>query len=324
MPTPKTKYIILPFIVLCMNGSLWLEGTIYKTQGSLFLISHGENFWRNIFRVLNSYLRGSTKRIDLEIRLNGQTHRVRSDKRGNFKLNLSCKEKDVVDLEQLKVFLVKKDRKMRLGIPEPFNHCYFTYTDSPIGVVSDIDDTVLVTHTLNTFRKMRTLLVKNALRRKAVKKMKDFYQEFHHRGYPFFYVSNSESNLFPMIRLFLEHNHFPIGPVFLKPYVEWSQIFEKRKRQETGLHKKEKITFLLNALPEMNFILIGDDSQKDPEIYAELAHTFPGRIREIYIRMVKHRVSSKRQILKSKVEESLDTNFIFFDDPEQILVRRVV
>jgi phosphatidate phosphatase APP1 len=302
-----------------MKGSLWLEGTIYKTQKNLFRIKHNEYFWRNVFRVMHSYLRGATKSKNLEIELNGANHKVRSNSRGHFKMSLSCNNGMAVDLNQLQVYLLKKNSKIRIQIPEPFDHCYFSYGNVKTAVISDIDDTVLVTHTLNTFRKVRTLLVKNALKRKAVKEMKDLYQKFSLKGYPFFYVSNSESNLFPLIRLFLEHNHFPIGPVFLKPFVKWNQIFKKKKRPATVSHKKEKITFVLNSLKTTDFILIGDDSQKDPEIYADISKAFPGRIKKIYIRSVKKTITPKRYKLQSEVERSPGTNFVFFKKPEEIM-----
>ena len=306
-------------MVLCMKGSLWLEGTIYKTPKKLFNIKHNEYFWRNVFRVMHSYLRGASKSRILEIKLNGENHNIRTNSKGHFKINLFCDNDMAVDLSQLQVFMLKDKRKIRLQIPEPFNHCYFSYGNEKKAVISDIDDTVLVTHTLNTFRKARTLLIKNAHKRKAVKEMKDLYQHFDQKGYSFFYVSNSESNLFPLIRIFLEHNHFPIGPIFLKPFVKWNHIFKKKKRSPNNSHKKEKITFLLEALKDMEFTLIGDDSQKDPEIYAEISRTYPGRIKHIYIRSVKKTVTPKRYKLKAEVEKSCGTDFVFFKEPKEIM-----
>lgn len=306
-------------MVLCMKGSLWLEGTIYKTPKKLFNIKHNEYFWRNVFRVMHSYLRGASRTRKLEIDLKGVSHEVRTNNKGHFKINLKCDNGQAVDLRQLQIFILKENRKIRLQIPEPFHHCYFSYDNENRAVISDIDDTVLVTHTLNTFRKARTLLVKNAHKRKAVKEMKDLYQQFDQKGYSFFYVSNSESNLFPLIRLFLEHNHFPIGPIFLKPFMKWNQIFRKKKRSPVASHKKEKITFLLNSLKDMEFTLIGDDSQKDPEIYADISRAFPGRIKQIYIRSVRKTITAKRKRLKSELERSPGTDFIFFREAGEIM-----
>ena len=43
---------------------------------------------------------------------------------------------------------------------------------------------------------------------------------------------------------------------------------------------------LFETFPDLPFILIGDTSQKDPEIYREIVRAFPGRIPAVYIRNV--------------------------------------
>ena len=311
--------MILPFIILYINNKLWLEGHIYKTKKSLFLIKHKEHFWRNVLRVLHSYLRGSTKSIHLEIHFNGEIHQLKTNKSGQFDHFISCPDCISPDLSQLQVHLLKGRHKIRLEVPEPFNHCYFSFQGKNRAVISDIDDTVLVTHTRNTLKKFRTLLVKNAFKRKAVKEMREFYETFAEKGYPFLYVTNSESNLFPIIRLFLEHNRFPIGPVFLKSYVKWSQLFNKRGNTLRNGHKKDKIKFIFKSFPGMTFILIGDDSQKDPEIYAELAREYPERVKEIYIRHVKKNSRKKRIHIKHKIEKEYGIRFNFFMTPSQII-----
>jgi phosphatidate phosphatase APP1 len=42
----------------------------------------------------------------------------------------------------------------------------------------------------------------------------------------------------------------------------------------------------MDANPSLPFILIGDTSQKDPEIYREIVKAYPGRVMAIYIRNV--------------------------------------
>jgi len=316
---PNTKYVILPFIVLFIDNTLWMEGNVYKTKRSLFIIKHKEHYWRNIIRVLNSYFRGSTKKMNLEIQFNNESHQITTDKRGLFNFSVPCVKCNTPDLSHLHVYLLDDKKKIKLEVPEPFTHCFFSFQDKTTAVISDIDDTILVTHTLNTFKKIRTLLVKNALKRKSVKAMRTFYQQFSAEGFPFFYVSNSETNLFPMIRLFLEHNKFPVGPIFLKSFVKWNHVYKRRKQSNKGMHKKEKIEFLIKAFPNLNFILIGDDSQQDPEIYTEFAQTYSKRISGIYIRNVKKSISKKRQVQKSQIEKIHKTKVVYFKNPEKIV-----
>uniref|UniRef100_UPI0030F65900 App1 family protein n=1 Tax=uncultured Wocania sp. TaxID=2834404 RepID=UPI0030F65900 len=41
--------------------------------------------------------------------------------------------------------------------------------------------------------------------------------------------------------------------------------------------------------PNLKFILIGDSGEHDPDIYLEIAETYPDRILAIYLRSVNHK-----------------------------------
>jgi phosphatidate phosphatase APP1 len=48
------------------------------------------------------------------------------------------------------------------------------------------------------------------------------------------------------------------------------------------------VTALLARLPQVPFLLIGDDVQEDPELYANVALQHPGRVPAIWIRAVRN------------------------------------
>ena len=48
----------------------------------------------------------------------------------------------------------------------------------------------------------------------------------------------------------------------------------------------------MGDFPDMKFILIGDDGQKDPTTYATIAKRYPGRVLAIGIRQLSPRESS--------------------------------
>lgn len=54
-------------------------------------------------------------------------------------------------------------------------------------------------------------------------------------------------------------------------------------------HKFEKIVGLFKMYPKLPFVLVGDNGQHDPEIYARIAQIYPERIKATYIRTVKKR-----------------------------------
>ena len=54
-------------------------------------------------------------------------------------------------------------------------------------------------------------------------------------------------------------------------------------------HKLEYAEQLMEDFPDMKFILIGDDGQKDPTTYATIARRYPGRVLAIGIRQLSPR-----------------------------------
>jgi phosphatidate phosphatase APP1 len=75
---------------------------------------------------------------------------------------------------------------------------------------------------------------------------------------------------------------------------------------KTGKTKHEgkflRIVRILEAFPQQQFILFGDNTQRDPWIYASIAKKCPGKIFAIYIRNV---ISSHEEETKKILEEAV-------------------
>jgi hypothetical protein len=79
-------------------------------------------------------------------------------------------------------------------------------------------------------------------------------------------VSSSPWNIYDVIGEFLELQRIPMGPICLRDWdIELSALSSNRLKT----HKEPLIREILELYPELPFILIGDTSQKDPEIYRE-------------------------------------------------------
>ncbi|QIE60238.1 DUF2183 domain-containing protein [Rasiella rasia] len=163
--------------------------------------------------------------------------------------------------------------------------------ESSFGVISDIDDTILHTGVVSRlkWRLIYNTLFKNAESRSPLEGAAIFYNMLHRGGSgkeanPMFYVSHSPWNLYRYLELFLRKNNFPKGPILLR---DFAQIRAKKKLDEKPQKQKE-ILDILKTYPKREFILIGDGGEHDPDIYIEIAETYPNRIKAIYIRSVKH------------------------------------
>lgn len=165
------------------------------------------------------------------------------------------------------------------------------------GVISDIDDTILHTGVTSflKWRVVRNSLFKNTYDRISLEGSPKFYRDLHsgktgNEQNPIFYLSNSPWNLYEYLKLFLEVNIFPKGPILLRNF---QSPFDRSIKPEKP-HKQKEILNILNTYPDLNFILIGDSGEHDPRIYTDIAAQFPDRILAIYLRSVKHKKRMKR------------------------------
>jgi phosphatidate phosphatase APP1 len=158
------------------------------------------------------------------------------------------------------------------------------------GFISDIDDTVLVSYSTSTRKKLRLLFTKNPHTRKTFSEVVQNYQLFSQAHTtpampnPFFYISNSEWNLYNDLVEFFKHNGLPKGSFILNHLKRWYQLLKTGDAElDTKLRRAIRV---LETFPKQHFVLLGDNSQKDPEIYASLAIKFPERIFAVYIRNI--------------------------------------
>jgi phosphatidate phosphatase APP1 len=158
-------------------------------------------------------------------------------------------------------------------------------THAELGVISDMDDTVLQSEITSFIRAARLMLLENARTRLPFPGVAAFYRALERgRGggasNPIFYVSSSPWNLHDVIVDFLDAQEIPAGPMLLR---DWDI---GRAMLQTREYKLAQIREILMTYPALPFILVGDSGQEDPEIYGAIVREFPGRILAIYIRNV--------------------------------------
>ncbi|XZG70986.1 phosphatase domain-containing protein [Chitinibacteraceae bacterium HSL-7] len=155
------------------------------------------------------------------------------------------------------------------------------------GLISDIDDTVLVSGVTDKTTLLRRSLTVPPERRAAVAGVADMYQRWvasqpNPDAAPLFYLSASPRQLTSGIRRFLAHNSFPQGVLMLKEVGHES----RDPLTDQQRYKLARIEAVLTAFPKVRFTLVGDDGERDPEIYADLQRRYPQRVAAVWIRRV--------------------------------------
>jgi phosphatidate phosphatase APP1 len=160
--------------------------------------------------------------------------------------------------------------------------------DVRVGIISDIDDTILQSSILDWKLAAQLTFLHNARTRKPLQGVAKLYQALQ-RGSgseprnPIFYVSSSPWNLYDLLEDFLELNAIPFGPIYLRDIGFDPGKFLKSAGHG---HKLERAREIINRFPQLRWVLLGDSGQADAELYAEAAQEFGDRILAIYIRDV--------------------------------------
>ncbi|MFH7004179.1 MULTISPECIES: App1 family protein [Flavobacterium] len=194
-----------------------------------------------------------------------------------------------------------------------------------LGIISDIDDTFLISHTQNFFKKIYILLFKNVNDRKVFTDVVPHYQALSSAGRnnkeeenAFFYVSSSEWNLYRFIVKFTKIHNLPRAVILLKDIKRGITDFFMSGRGNHD-HKFDKIKHVLEFYPNLKYVLLGDDSQHDPVLYERICKIFPVTVKAVYIRQTgKHQKEATKKIMKNL--ENLEVSVCYYKNSSEAIM----
>jgi phosphatidate phosphatase APP1 len=157
--------------------------------------------------------------------------------------------------------------------------------EARIGLVSDVDDTILDTGLTRGLEFLRATFLMDVQDRTPLPGAAALYRALVEPAQgprrPVFYVSTSPWNLHEMLLQFVSMRGFPLGPLLL---TDWGPSHAGLFRIGAQAHKIGLVRRLLDEHPRLKLVLVGDSGQEDPEIYAAIAREAPERVAAIYIR----------------------------------------
>jgi len=155
-------------------------------------------------------------------------------------------------------------------------------TAGAVMIVTDIDDTIKVSHVTNTAMLLDYTFYRDY---EAVPGMAALYRRRSDAGAAFHYVSSSPWQPYVPIRDFMLGAGFPLGAMHLKRVHVTDGTFLDLFKSGTET-KPARIETLLERFPGHHFVLVGDSGEQDPEVYASLLHQHPQQVVGVYIRNV--------------------------------------
>ncbi|MDT0687576.1 App1 family protein [Autumnicola psychrophila] len=180
---------------------------------------------------------------------------------------------------------------------------------SKFGIISDIDDTFLISHSNSVFKKLYVMLSKNVNKRKIFNDVVRHYQALSIAGQDskeasnsFFYVSSSEWNLYEFIEEFARIHELPKAVIKLKKIKTGIRDFFSSGRGSHD-HKFDKISDIISFYPKLQYVLLGDDSQHDPFLYEKVIKMYPKSIGAVYIRQTNRTKKEEVKIVLKNMQD---------------------
>ncbi|WP_017931576.1 phosphatase domain-containing protein [Robiginitomaculum antarcticum] len=256
---------ILPHIGYATPTGMVARGRLVTYRKENF--DEEPSVWDNLQSMAARFL--TDELADVEVQSGAFT--TRTDDEGYFALELPRAD---AGWHEVEVYLPQYDARATLPIFVPPH-------DIRVGIISDIDDTVLQTDAWSLPKNLITTLTGNVDSRVIFDDAIRLFNSFEARRWPVFYVSSSPWNLHKFLITIFERAGLPRGPKFLRDF----GIGENQLVTGThGDHKGEAIDLILGSNPELNFVLIGDTGQHDPQVYAAAAIRHAGRISQAIFR----------------------------------------
>ncbi|MEX0968605.1 MAG: phosphatase domain-containing protein [Bacteroidia bacterium] len=288
LETPK----ILPFRGFGNQDEICVRGMVLEDRG-LAQPEESDKIWQNILAMYKRFKSDVIPGVQVKVTFYGYEEVVETDEQGFFEarffLNGDISDETAwhpVQIELLDRIMVNQEPVVALG------EVMILQRESNFGIISDVDDTILISHATNTWKKFRLLMLKNAHTRLPFEGVAAFYRALQEGKNclcfnPIFFVSSSEWNLYDLLADFCAVQGIPKGPFLLKTLKDdWYKVWKSGGGNHD--HKLVKIRHILTTFHGLDFILIGDSGQHDAELYSQAVEEFPGRIKAIYIRDVSH------------------------------------
>lgn len=291
--------IIIPYHGYGNGKQLLVSGYVTEDKG-MAKPDEKHTRWENLLAMIKRYSSDEIPGANVEVQVNGERQEAITGETGLFKVRFDSvspvTNPNSVWLPYVATLhsdITGEERKVSTR-----GEILIPGTDAEFGVVSDVDDTILVSHATQALRKLWLMLWRNSRTRKPFPGVAAFYRALHvgqdgKQSNPFFYVSSSEWNLYDLLEDFCIHHGFPKG-VFLLRELKVNILKFWKSGGGDHQHKYRKIKTLFETYPAMSFILIGDNGQHDPEIYSQIAAEYPNRIRAVYIRVVRKKAREQR------------------------------
>lgn len=309
--------LITPYMGFGNSEKIFLRGRVLADKGFRDSMKT-DGKWRNLKNMYRHFETDEVPNARIKAFFQSVEKEVTTDKEGYFDVELKPFNKPNAELWHDVGFELLEPQDEDEKKITAIGRALIPPDTAKFGIISDIDDTILKTDVGNKVKMIMTTILSNAHTRVPFEGVAAFYRALQNgisgnENNPIFYVSSSPYNLYKLLVKFLELQEIPLGPIFLKDFGTHTPFTSG----DHTTHKLENIKKVLETYPHLQFVLVGDDGEQDPEIYRRVVKEYPNKIRAIYIRKVNHKFAVENDVeaLIREVQDS-KSQLVFAQDSE--------
>ena len=234
------------------------------------------NLWENLGHLINN----EKKNTPITLQIDTMQYHSKTDDEGYFEFDVTNSKKSFRNQQAIQLFL--NDEPI-----STFCLALILKNVPQQGIISDFDDTLIISNVTHKLKLVDNLLFKNYKQREVVPSMAERFKSIlsHHDSnsdIPLFIITGSPKQLDNNINEFLDFYHFPPRTVITKKM--HGKNPDDLLNQTT--YKAEKIEKLIALYPKIEWTLFGDSGEQDLQVYTDIAQKYPRVIKAIFIRDV--------------------------------------
>jgi len=258
-----------------------IQGRMLRKRA--FEVVKSDDSWvRNLWRRAKQIESNEISNAHIIANIHNEKFTVKGDDEGYFEFNITLKSR-------LKTGYEKVDLTIE-------NNTYTYHTLATIiedqklvGIISDFDDTLIVSNVTDKFDLAINTVLKNYQQRILVTTMQEQFRQIlsqNPKEVPstLFILSGSPQQLFTPVEGFLNFHHFPKHTLILKK----AHGDNKDPLSDQFAYKTQKIERLMKLYPSMTWVMFGDSGEKDRDVYGAMYKKYPYQIKAFYIRDIEN------------------------------------
>jgi len=243
-------------------------------------VNASDSWIRNAYRRAKEVKADDIKNKEIIANINGNLYVSRGDSEGYFSFDINSSK--AFKSGYIDIFLNIKGNKDRAKAKAVI------LTKPAVGIISDFDDTLVVSNVTNKLKLGINTLFKNYKQRKVVKIMAKWFKEIlakNPKNSPtaLFIISGSPLQLSKAVEGFLNYHNFPKHTLILKK----AHGDKKDPLTDQFAYKVQKIEKLIKLYPNIRWYMFGDSGEKDSEVYAYIKNKYPKKVIKYNIRDIK-------------------------------------